>query len=217
MEEFPLPEQDEPRLTDNQIFTRIWFYPRSVFRFINYYHYDKYMVLLLVLVGIANAFDKVFDRNSGNVMSLWLIIILCVIFGGLLGWIGSYIYAALLSWTGTWLKGKANTEEMLKISAYSSIPVACSLILVVIMIAINGENTFKSKDEYVTNAFTTLLNTGIGLADVGLSLWTIILMVVGIAERQQFSIWTAILNLLLPILLFAVPLLAIFAMLSIRV
>jgi len=37
--------------------------------------------------------------------------------------------------------------------------------------------------------------------EVVLGVWTIVLFVVGVSEVQKFSIWKAILNILLPVLL----------------
>ncbi len=59
------PEIDikEPYLTDEDVFSSIWFNPRKVFSFINRYNYNKYIYLLLVLAGVANAFYKNADKD----------------------------------------------------------------------------------------------------------------------------------------------------------
>jgi hypothetical protein len=31
---------------------------------------------------------------------------IAILFGGIFGWLFSYIYAAILSWTGEWINGK---------------------------------------------------------------------------------------------------------------
>ncbi len=213
MEEFP-PRPEESRLTDHEVFAKIWFYPKSVFRFINYYEYDKYMVLLLVLVGISNAFDQAFARTMADKLPMVAVIALCIIFGALLGWIGSFIYASLLSWTGRWLKGKATTDDMVKVIAYANIPVVCSLAILPVKIIINGDGMFRQGGEFATDSLTALLNSGLMVVDAGLTLWTLVLTIVGIAVTQQFNFWKAILNVLLPILIFLVPLLALLSLMQ---
>jgi hypothetical protein len=77
---------EEPKtLTDKEIFTDIWLSPRKVFKFINDQQHDRYVYLLLALAGISNAFDRAVNKDLGDKMSLWGIIMLCVVLGGLLG------------------------------------------------------------------------------------------------------------------------------------
>lgn len=214
MEEFP-PRSKEARLADIEVFAKIWFYPKSVFRFIHEDEYDKYVVLLLVLVGISNAFEQASARAMGNKMPMVAVIVLCIIFGALLGWIGSFIYASLLSWTGGWLKGKATTDDMVKVIAYSNIPVVCSLAILPISILINGNGMFRQSSELVNDSLVTLLNSGLMVVDLGLTLWTLVLTTVGVAVMQQFSLWKAILNVLLPMLILLVPLLALLLLMQV--
>ena len=72
-------------LTDKYLFTKIWTTPRQVFKYINDKHYDKYVTILLVLSGISRSFDRASMKNMGDKMSIWSILGLCVILGGLLG------------------------------------------------------------------------------------------------------------------------------------
>ena len=80
-------------LTDKEIFSKIWTKPRLIFKFINDNHYDKFVKLLLVLAGISRAFDRASMKDMGDKMSIWGILSLSIILGGLLGWISYYIYA----------------------------------------------------------------------------------------------------------------------------
>lgn len=95
--------ENPPSYTDQEIFTKIWVTPRPIFQYIHDHQYQKYMVVLMVLAGIGSAFDRASSNNSGDDISLQLVIALSVVMGGLLGWISYYIYAALISWTGKWL------------------------------------------------------------------------------------------------------------------
>jgi len=87
-------------ISGKEIFSKIWTKPREVFKFINDRHYGKYVNLLLLLGGISRAFDRASTKNMGDQMSILEILGVCIIIGGLLGWISYYFYAALLSWTG---------------------------------------------------------------------------------------------------------------------
>jgi hypothetical protein len=121
----------------------------------------------------------------------------------LFGWIGTYIYASLISFTGRWLDGKAKTHRVLRTLAYANIPFVCSIFVHLIqlyLIKYDVLNTTFSENEQVAIQYIGLAIKAI------LTLWTVVLYTIGVAEVQGFSILTAILNLLAPILLFAIPL-----------
>jgi hypothetical protein len=197
-------------LTDKEIFSKIWTKPRLIFKFINDNHYDKFVKLLLVLAGISRAFDRASMKDMGDKMSIWGILSLSIILGGLLGWISYYIYAALLSWTGDWLDGKGDTTSILRILAYAMTPAIISLLLLIPQIGIYGNEIFKA-DGDITSAglIPNILVYGSMILELILGIWTIVLCVIGVSEVQKLSIGKSILNLLLPILVFAVPIIII--------
>lgn len=193
-------------LSDKEIFTKIWMSPRMVFQYINERHYDKYVPILLIIAGIARAFDRAATKNLGDTLSLWVIIGGCIVLGGLLGWLSFYIYAALLSWTGKWLHGKGNTTSILRVLAYAFIPISLALLLMVPQIGIYGIEIFKSDGD--TTSAGMLLNIfyyGALILEVVLGIWAFVLCVVGVSEVQKLSIGNAVLNIFLPVLIIVVP------------
>lgn len=201
-------KEETPQLSDKEVFTKIWTSPRLVFRYINDTQYDKYVMILLVLSGVSRAFDQASVKNMGDHMGLIGILSFGIIGGALLGWISYYIYAALLSWTGSWLKGRGNTTSIIRILAYSMLPSIVALLFLIPQIAIYGLEIFKS-DGDITSAFlaSNILVYLSMFLELVLGIWTIVLAVVGISEVQKLSIGKAILNLLLPVLVILVPIL----------
>lgn len=53
----------DPKLTEEELFTKIWTSPRLVFKFLNDHHYDKYVYGLLILAGIGSTFDRASTQN----------------------------------------------------------------------------------------------------------------------------------------------------------
>jgi len=201
--------EQRKNLSDWEIFTKIWFSPRKVFRDINDRSYGKYVPILLVLAGISSAFDQAISKDLGDKMPLLGVLGICIIGGGLLGWIGLAIYAALVSWTGKWLKGKGKERSILRIMAYASIPLAVSLICLIPQIGIHGNEIFESVDEYTAapGLVLTIVFWLSLLLGVVLGIWALVLSIVGISEVQKFSIGKSILNLLMPVFVIAVPIL----------
>jgi hypothetical protein len=196
--------------TDKEIFSKIWTKPREVFKFINEKHYDKYVNLLLVLAGISRAFDRASMKDMGDKMSIWAILGLCIILGGLLGWISFYIYAALLSWTGKWLDGKGDTTSILRILSYAMTPAIIALLFFIPQIGIYGNEIFKSDGDIASaGLISNILVYGSMVLEFILGIWTIVLCVIAVSEVQKLSIGKTILNLLLPVLVFAVPIIII--------
>ena len=210
MEEILDNNNESINLTDKDLFIKIWTTPRQVFKYINDNHYEKYVTVLLVLSGISRSFDRASIKNMGDKMSIWAILGLCIILGGLLGWISYYIYAALVSWTGKWLKGQGDTSSILRIFSYAMIPSIIALLFLIPQIGIYGVEIFK-EDGDITSAswISNILVYGSMFLEVVLGIWTLIFCVVGISEVQKLSIGKSILNLLLPVLVILVPILII--------
>ena len=204
------PEQNEIQLTDKQIFTKIWTSPRMVFKYINDNNYDKYVKILLVLAGIARAFDRAMMKDRGDDSSLLFIILSSIIIGGLLGWLTYYIYSGLISLTGDWLGGQGNTHSILRVFSYALIPSIIALLIIVPQISVYGIELFKSNGNYDgSDLIKYILLYGGVVMETILGLWTIVLVVIAISEVQKISIGYAILNLLLPILFIVVPIILI--------
>lgn len=124
-------------------------------------------------------------------------------FRGLFGWITYYIYSALISWTGSWMNGKGNTQSILRVFAYAFFPSIFILILLIPQIAIYGNELFKSDNDLYNLVSTESIVLYIILfVEFALGIWSLVLCVIGISEVQKLSIGKSILNLLLPAILF---------------
>jgi hypothetical protein len=207
LEEITTSEEVELQLTDKEIFTRIWTDPRSVFKYLHENQYDKYVNLLLVLAGISKTFDRASSKNMGDTLPLIAVIGLCIILGGLVGWISTYIYAALLSWTGKWLNGKGNTVSLLRMMAHAMIPSIAALLMLIPQIGLFGNSIFQSEIDISVYGYISVGIFYFSLfIELSLTIYTLCLLVIGISEVQKLSIGKSILNLLLPGLTVLVPL-----------
>lgn len=203
MSEFDELDNYQERIQPKEIFYKLFASPTEAFKFINDYRFDKHVLLLLFVAGIARTFDRAIGKNMGDNFSLLGVIGFCIIVGGLFGWITYYIYAACISWTGRWFEGKADTQSILRILAYALYPCIFILILLVPQIAIYGNGIFQS-DYGIENTglINNLVYYGLLLGNVILGIRSFVLSVIGISVVQRFSMWKAFLNLLLPVLLF---------------
>ena len=206
---------EQPKnLSDREIFTKIWFSPRKVFKDINERCYSKYVPVLLVLAGISRALERASVKNLGDKLppSHWgvpgvcILVGICIIGGGLLGWVGFYLYAALISWTGKWLKGKGDTKSIARVWAYAMIPYVVVLVFWAVRIGIYGIEVFKENGD-VTSAglFLNIIFYLSGFLTLVIGIWMYVFCVIGISEVQKFSIWKSILNILMPVFVVFIP------------
>lgn len=193
---------DRSNISEKELFMKIMTAPREAFKFINDYKYEKHLYILLFLAGIVRSIDRASSKNMGDNYSIWAVIGLSVIAGGLFGWISYYIYSALISWSGKWMNGKGNTQSILRVLAYALFPSILSLIILVPHIAIYSNQLFKSEDDfYSAGVVDSIVYIGFLLIEVLLGTWSLVLCVIGISEVQQLSLGKSILNLLLPAIL----------------
>lgn len=194
--------------SDSELFTRIWIFPREVFRYIQETKYSRHLTVILILAGIVRAFSRAADRNMGDNHSLAVVVGTSIVLGGLLGWISYYIYAFLLSWTGKWIGGKAESKDLLRVLAYGSIPSIVALIFLIPQIGIYGVALFQSESELVgAGILENSAFWGAMIIEIILGIWTLVLIIIGVAEVQQMAVLTAILNLILPLFIFILPIL----------
>jgi len=203
-------ENRQEYYSDFEILTKIWTKPRLVFNYIIRTGYDNHVALFLILQGISRAFSRASSKNMGDSFSLEAILFICITFGGFLGWISLYFYAALVSLTGKWLNGIADTYSTLRVLAYAMTPTIFSLPLFLIKILICGNELFKG-NPYVDEigSSTNIIILGILVCEMLLGIWTLILLVIGISELQRMTIWKSILNLIMPVLFISIPIIII--------
>lgn len=203
--DFDMPPSEE--LTDPQIFNLIWLQPRRVYRYIITHKYDKWVLILVILAGIASALENISATDFGSRVSLFAVAGISILIGFMFGWLSFMIYSALVSLTGKWIGGDADYTSILRVIAYAQIPT-----LFIIMISLTQLFTLGSTEmteELFFNLNKPMQVFAIGLfgSELLLSLWSFILSVVGISLLQNFSLLKAVFNLVLPILIITIPLL----------
>jgi hypothetical protein len=192
-------EKDNLMLTDREIFTKIWISPRVVFKYLNDTKYDKFVNVLLILAGITRTLDRAATKNLGDNSSLIEVLGISIIVGGLIGWIIFYIYAALTSWTGKWLKGTADTNSLLRMISYAMIPFIANLIILISQIAIFGNGIFQSNTDIYGVGLLSIIVFYFTLSlEIVIGIWTLVIYTIGISEVQKFSIGKSIINMILP-------------------
>ncbi|NRB59279.1 MAG: YIP1 family protein [Winogradskyella sp.] len=210
-------EEFENELTDieeGKLLYQIWFQPKETLKYILKNCPEKYMIVLFMLGGIVDAISRASDKGLGDSRSTLSVLLIAFLFGGIFGLITNFIYAWALSVTGQWLKGKANASKFRTVIAWSLVPSIASLFLIIPELIILGDDLFKS-EPIVDTAVNSIAWFIFGIMEITLGVWTIIILVKGIAMVQNFTIGKAILNMILPILIILAPLMLLLLIVSI--
>jgi hypothetical protein len=139
----PSEEPDEPvhpYYSDGDLLLRIWTRPRQVISYLVEYEPSKYIIALLILRGISETFIRAMDKQSMGSFGLTAIIFLAVFVGPLGGLLSSFIGAALLSVSGRWLDGRADSEQIRLVIAWASVPIILLLAVLPIEMILFGAN-----------------------------------------------------------------------------
>lgn len=197
--------QDEPsegpfdHLTEpysgSYLLQSIWTQPRRIIQYLAEYDPAKYVIPLLILNGVVSMFQQATNSHWGDTMELTTIILLCVLCGPMIGIMSGYIVSGLLSFSGNWINGKATPDQIRMVLAWSAVPITFLLVVLPIELAVFGVEPFSK--QHPTMDANPLLAGLLALIMFVLSIWSLVIFVIGLSEVQGFSVWHAILNCLL--------------------
>jgi hypothetical protein len=118
--------------------------------------------------------------------------------GTLLVWMGYHAYAWALGWCGRWFNGKAGTNGLRVILAWSLIPSIASIALIVPKLFFFGPSLFSSEKEMLSQDYSWPYAV-LGFFDLLLLAWTVVILIKGLMLVHDFGLGKAILTSLLPL------------------
>ena len=194
----------------SSVFLSIWLKPRETIRAIIETNPTKYVLLFAMLVGVGQALDRASSRNLGDSISLIGILAICIILGPIGGIVSLYIGGALYRWSGSWIGGKANEEEVRAAIAWSSVPTIFAMILWIPELLIFGEEMFTSSTPRMdANPLLAILLLGFSVIEIIVAIWALVVLLKSLGEVHQFSAWKALGAVILGSLVIIVPFLCI--------
>lgn len=188
----------------------IWMRPRETMRQILNTDPERQVLVLAAISGIGQTLNKASQRNLGDAIDVPVILFLALILGSIGGIIQLYISGALISWTGKWIEGQADSLQVRAALAWSSIPGIWLMLFWIPELALFGEEMFTEEmpvmesNSLLSNAFIAL-----GLVSTIGAVWSIVVMLKCLAEAQGFNAWKALANIILAFCVVFLPLLAI--------
>lgn len=193
----------------------VWVAPRRTIERIVNNDPRRWVLLIAVLSGISQALDGAVQQNVGDDMGWPFILVSAAIAGSISGLLGLFVGSWLLRLTGPWLGGRASALELRAAIAWGSVPIVWGLSLWIALLGLFGQETFASEKPLMAES-TTLWATylAIAIADVVVSVWAFVTLLLCVAQVQGFSAWRALGNLVAAVAVVAVPALLLMLLLS---
>jgi len=178
--------------------------PKETFSYLLKTSSSRYVNILFILGGVVRSIDSISNKEALENQRLFSVLLGAIVTGVIFGWIAFMLFSALIRWTGEWVQGRASFRKLRSVIAWSLLPSVCTLIIVLPQILFFGK-AFLLSDWQSFELWELILILILFIIKLALGLWSIVLMVVGIAHAQGFSIWKAVLNMLLPVAVMALP------------
>jgi hypothetical protein len=189
-------------ISDNEIFHRIWMEPNLVFPILRYHNINRWTSLLIALASCVSVFNRSFTKHLADKYNGIIYIIGILVLSFVITLVFTYLYASMISWTGKWLKGRAGTDSITRVLAYSQIPSASLLLFQIPCLLLFGFDLFKSNLSINHSELVGIFVTSIWYLLAAItSIWSFVLGLIGLAELQNFSLWRSFINYLLPVLI----------------
>ena len=174
----------------------ILFQPRKTIRAIVDSDPRRHVIPLMIAAGIAQGLANAGEERLGASLGLAAVLLLAVILGALGGLAAWAIGGAIYTWTGNLLGGEAERDDVRAAMAWSAVPLILSLILLLPMLALYGNELFTAQTPRIdANPLPFVLY---GLVETGLALWWYFLFWKCYAEVCDLSLGRAFVAAILP-------------------
>jgi len=199
LKEYKPEEKINPWLT-------IWLKPRKTIRYIINTNPTQYVIILSMVSGFFTSLDRASSKNMGDDFPLWGIIAIALFLGTIGGVISLYICSALIRWTGSWMHGQANTEQIRAAMAWSYLPTIYGSILWIPELAIYRKEMFTRYTPTMdSSTFLSNMLLAFNAIEVTCAIWSMIVFYKCLEEVQGFSAWRAFGNCINAFLVVFVP------------
>lgn len=180
----------------------VWVSPRTTIGNIVKYNPNYFLWVLAGLNGLPLLLHIAQNMLLGQRYSILVILAVAIILAFVVGIINITIGSFFCWITGKWMGGKSDFVNVRTAVAWSNAPNLVTAILWLSLVVIFQRHFFDGQYVNTTLAWQQTLLVATGVIQLAVSIWTLVILVAGISKVQGFSIWKAILNVLLSILLF---------------
>lgn len=177
----------------------IWTEPRKTIRSIVDTDPKFGYLILCAIYGLPFAFNLVQNFDLTAVIPVWAVLIGSLVACVFLGMIGISISSWLIHIFGRMLGGKANFQTVRAAVAWSNVPNFVTVLLWIVLLGVFGSQVFnRNFSEMQFVGYQAGILFLVMLLESIVSVWGFIILLSALREVQEFSVWRAILNVVIP-------------------
>jgi len=206
----PLPGAPDQALSP---WLAIWVRPRAAMRRILDTDPRRGVVALMVVAALVGAASLAAEPKIAVLLRVPSSFLLSVAFVALPIWsiVGLYLFGFLIALTGRWLDGQGNAAAVRAALAWSRVPLIWGGLLAIPRLILASAPGADAGD-LMQNPGAAMLQGLLGMLQLILGVWAIVVMLKCLGEAHRFSAWRAlgayVLAWLIVLAVPAVPLLA---------
>ncbi|MDJ0652156.1 MAG: YIP1 family protein [Simkaniaceae bacterium] len=175
----------------------IWIHPRKTIRALVEYNTNYRLIVLCAIYGFQHILQILQYLSLGQGTSLLFMLLLAFIFSIPVGYIVFNVLSASYLWVGKLIKGKGSFKQIRAATYWSSVPMAVSCLVWIVLLVLHGSSLFVAGYETKLVGPTAAVNRGLGGLQLVIGIWRLIITLHALGEVQGFSTWMALLNLVL--------------------
>ncbi len=175
----------------------IWVHPRKTIRTLIEYNTNYRLVALCAIYGFQYILQILQYLSLGQGTSLIFVILLALIFSIPVGYIVFNVLSAFYFWIGKLIKGKGSFKQIRAATYWSSVPMVVSCLVWIVLMVLHGNSLFVAGYETKLVGAAAAVSMGLGVLQLVIGIWGLIIMLHALGEVQGFSAWMALLNLVL--------------------
>lgn len=177
----------------------IWTKPKQTVRSIVDTDPKFGFLALSAIYGLPMALNFAQNFSLGEKVPIWAILIGALIVCTIFGMIGISVSTWLLHVTGRWIKGKGSYQMIRTAVAWSNVPNIVTILMWIVLMSVFGRAVFnKQFSDTHFIGFQAGIVFIVFLVQAVISIWGFIILLQGLSEVQGFSVWKALLNVLIP-------------------
>lgn len=177
----------------------IWIEPRKTIRSIVDTDPKFGYLLLCAVYGLPLSFNLVQNLGLTAVVPIWAIFIGSLVVCTFLGIIGISISSWLLYIFGRMIGGKGNFQTVRAAVAWSNVPNFVTILMWIVLLGVFGSQVFnRNFSEMQFVGYQAGILFLVMLVESIVSVWGFIILLSTLREVQEFSVWKAILNVVIP-------------------
>ena len=175
----------------------MWTKPRRTMRQILDNDPRRFVLLLAAIGGVSRVLDRAAGKSLGDRASPFLIFVVAILAGSVVGIISLYVSGWTVRWTGRWFGGAGSVVGIRAAIAWPNVLVAWSFLLWIPVLLIAGNETFTTDTPRLDASPVRLaLLALIWMIDIVLLFWYVVVIARCVAEAQAFSAWRGLANVI---------------------